>query len=628
MRYSLFALGVTVLAACLVGGCSSRSDVSLTGNTPSRYAHVFITTQEVWFNQDGTAGPDDAGWTKFTLSSPTTVDLVEASGGTLGSIKTGLRLLPGTYKQIRLIPLDSSAALATSASDLGAKYNAEADYPDSNGTLQQVPLELLNPDKGIAVSGSLRVPVASFGTAAAAAFGTSTTNTTTNSPFGTNTATNTGTNTTTGNGTTKTTGTTTTTAFTLSLDGARDLVPFSFGSCAGGTAATPAASCAGGILLSSHAGAFNLDNVGGISGTLTLTNLTNTSGIQATAETVSADGTRHVAVLSTPVRSDGTFLLYPLPSSSSNAAVYDVVIHGPGMATIIVKSVSVTITASSTTDTSTTTTGASNTATGTGTNTATNTTTNTGTTNPSTSSNTVSLGTMTPRAATSFAANMVTRAGSPLTADAQVGFYQGLSGSGEVPYQIEAAPIDPFNQVLASAQSLSAGTIDSGTYAASGNTITLFSAAPAQGAGTYWVAASAPSYANGTLSNSVQVTAPATSTTAPVIATVPALSAASGVALGSLQVSITPSSPGAYDSGELLLSHDGTLISRVSLAGVVSSGGTVSASVPTGTPASIYFLSVRFWQSGDPANTLRRQWYPSGVNMSGGGNASIALTIN
>jgi hypothetical protein len=69
-------------------------------------------------------------------------------------------------------------------------------------------------------------------------------------------------------------------------------------------------------------------------------------------------------------------------------------------------------------------------------------------------------------------------------------------------------------------------------------------------------------------------------------------------------------------------------VSQVSLNDVVSAGGSVSAQVPTGTSAATYYLSVRFWQSGDPANTVRRQQYANGVNMTGGGDASISLTIN
>ncbi len=44
---------------CAVAGCSTRTDVSVTGNTPAQYSHVWITAQEVWFNTSAIAGPDD-----------------------------------------------------------------------------------------------------------------------------------------------------------------------------------------------------------------------------------------------------------------------------------------------------------------------------------------------------------------------------------------------------------------------------------------------------------------------------------------------------------------------------------------------------------------------------------------
>ena len=105
---------------------------------------------------------------KFPLSSPTTVDLVATGAGTLATLAGDLRLLAGSYAQIRLIPLDSGAPLAASAQTLGALYNAEVVYVDGSGTTQQVPLELLNPDKGIGIQASLRVPVGEAGTCSAA----------------------------------------------------------------------------------------------------------------------------------------------------------------------------------------------------------------------------------------------------------------------------------------------------------------------------------------------------------------------------------------------------------------------------------------------------------------------------
>src|SRR4029077_14300601 len=189
-------LHIALLAAvCGFGGvlaaCSTKTDVSLTGNTPARYSHVWVTVQEVWFNSSATAGPEDGGWAKFPLSTPSTVDLVAQNGGNLGSITSGLRIPAATYSQVRLIPVDASAALSASAQNAGALYNFEADYVDSKGVTQQVPLALLNPDKGIGIQTSIKVPVgngspsltgASATTTGALPFGSS--SGTATSPFG------------------------------------------------------------------------------------------------------------------------------------------------------------------------------------------------------------------------------------------------------------------------------------------------------------------------------------------------------------------------------------------------------------------------------------------------------------
>src|SRR6202140_3648584 len=208
---------------CAVAGCSTRTDVSVTGNTPAQYSHVWITAQEVWFNTSAIAGPDDGGWVKFPLSTPATVDLVTESGGNLGSLVTGLKLAPGTYSQVRLIPVDAAAALTSSAQTAGALYNTEADYVDSAGTTHQLPLELLNPDKGIGIQGTLKVPVGNVGAALA-----STSTTTTGTTIAATTSTTTTPTTTPTTPTTTPTTTTTTTSFALTFDGARDLTPFTY----------------------------------------------------------------------------------------------------------------------------------------------------------------------------------------------------------------------------------------------------------------------------------------------------------------------------------------------------------------------------------------------------------------
>jgi hypothetical protein len=624
--------------------------MSLTGNAAADYSHVWITAQAVWFNTSATAGPDDSGWAKFNLSTPTTIDLVADNGGTLGTLATSLKVLPGSYSQVRLIPVDPSLPLTASAQAAGALSNAEVDYEDSGGNTVQAPLELLNAEQGIGIQTALKVPVGNVGGGLAA--GSSTTSgfgtTGTNDATGSNGLFDAsgGTNQSTTASTTGTTGTTTTTtaSFAINLNGT-DLVPFSYG------LSSTNKPLATGILLSQHAAAYDLAEVGGIQGQLTLTDLTNFTGASglpdliASAEVLSADGSRHVVVASTPVRSDGSFLIYPLPTNSSSPAVYDVVIHGAGMATIIIKSVTVTLsTSSATTATPQSTTNTTDTTTNTQT-TDTSTTTTTATSTYSSiitpTVNAVSLGTLIPRAATTYSAKITTVAGAPLPAGSLVSFYE--TPTGEVPYVIESSPLDPFNQVLgnsqllslglnapgANAQVLSSGTIDTGTYVASGNTITLVSGAPAEGAGQYLAAASAPAYADGNFSG--KVAPPTGSATSPVTVAIPSLSLASGGATGSVIAAVTPpASPNTtYDQGQLIIAHEGTVVATVALDGVLSpGGGNVTASVPAGTPAALYYVSVRVWNTRNASGTLKRQSYPTAVDLRSSTSGSIALTIN
>jgi hypothetical protein len=681
MRNTTALLGSVAAAGLLLAGCGARTEVSQSGNAPAQYSHVYITTQEVWFNNSATAGPDDSGWQRFPLTTPATVDLVGDEDGTLGTIATNVNLVAGTYSQIRLIPIDAAAPLSVSATAIGATYNAEADYVDpATGTTVQLPLELLNPDKGIGIQASLKVPIGSVGSAgigALAGGSSSIGSDDATSSAGTTDATGIGTST--GSTTTSPTGTTTTTtiaSFTVNIDGSTDLVPFFY-------APTNTTSGIKEIMLSSHATAFDLSQVTGIQGTLTLTNLTGytaVSGlpdIQATAETLSADGTRHEVVLSVPVHSDGTFLLYPLPTSSSTAVYYDVVIHGSGIATIIIKNVQVTLPSTSssssfgsnsssstssgtfgsstTTDTTTTATTGTTTALSAATINSTNTSIDTATITPP-SLNTVSIGTLLPRYASTYTANVTPAAGTTLPAGTQVNFYETLSGSGEVPYVIESSPIDPFNQNLFNVQTLSACTVDSGTYVASGETINVISAAPQQTAGGYTVAGTAPNYSGGALTpkitpptGSACVTAPAgtapatttptTTAPAPVSVAIPTLALASGAATGSVVAVVAANSK--YNAGQLLISHEGALVAQVPLtATLLASGGNVSATVPAGTASSLYYVSVRVWNTSNPApnpappgsgltaGTLSRQSFDTPADLRSTTSVSLPITIN
>ena len=625
-------LPIAFLAAiCGLSGlaaCSTRTEVSLTGNTPAQYSHVWMTVQEVWLNSSATAGPEDGGWAKFPLSSPSTVDLVAQNGGNLDSIASGLRIPAATYSQVRLIPVDASAALSASAQNAGALYNFEADYVDSKGVTQQVPLALLNPDKGIGIQTSIKVPVgngspsltgASATTTGALPFGS--TSGTVTSPFGSTTGTTTSNTTSTVNSTSSATSNTASNSFAVALDGGSDLVPFSFAT--GGSA----------ILLSAHGAAYDLAQAGAISGQLTLINIPNySSGLRVSAQTLNADGTRHIIACATAVQSDGSFLLYPLATNSSATSplTYDVVIHGPGIATIVVKGVQVPRASSSTTTGTTTsatsTTGTSSTPYTTG-NTPTGTSSSSSTTtNPNV--NAVSIATLTPRAdPDSYTANIATAPGAPLPAGAMVNFYQTLGGKGEVPYVIESSPIDPFNQVLFNTQTLSSATVDSGTWSTNGAVI-IVSASPAEGDGTYKVAAVAPGYSDGALDPLVSAPKP-NSGTATVV--VPTLKLGAGATAGSLAANVIATAPGKYDQGELLLSHDGALVAAASLDAVLTqgTGGVVKmANLPSGTPNALYYATVLAWKSTDSGSSVQRQWYPQAIDMRTSTSASITLPVN
>jgi Domain of unknown function (DUF4382) len=617
--------GILMTLCAAFAGCAARTDVSATGSTPAQFTHVFITAQSVWFNKNAGATADDAGWTKYDLKTPVTVDLVAQSNGTLAEIASDLRPGPGTYNSILLVPVNPDpnvTPLTASAQALGATSNQEADFTDGSGS-HQVPLILPNWEKGIVVQGSVKVPV---GSVSSTGIGTTTTTPgTTNSAstlFGSPTTVNPTTPTT----TTGTSNNTVTASFAANFDGNRDLHAFSYPS---GSSASQT-----GVLLSASPAASDLSTSGGITGTLSLTTITNLStnpsianafsgrtAIWASAESLSADGSHHVIVASAPVGSDGTFTIYPLPSNSRTPTVYDVVIHGPNIQTIIIKSISVATTTPNFQF---------------GANTA-------GSVNTTTASGAVSLGTITPTPTPSYTVNLPSNVGtpSPLPGGAALTFYQTLPAANEVPYAIDEVGIDPVNQVLVTPEALSTNVssttgapgIVSGIYSTNGGTITLTTSMPVEGKGVYEVGATAPLYADSIPSDSLKVGPPAppssssTGTTTPpppLLVPVPTLTPANAGASGSITVSVTNNQ--GNDRGTLLVSHAGAVVGTADLKSALANGsGPVTVS---GLPSSnVYYLSVILWSSTQPPNTpVTYESIATPVNLSGStANTSIAI---
>ncbi len=618
--------GSLLLAICAAfAGCSARTNVSATASTPAQFTHVFITAQAVWFNTNANASPDDSGWAKFQLKTPVTVDLVTESNGSLGELADDLRVAPGTYNSILLLPVDPSMALTDSATALGASQNQEADYVDVNGESHQVALILPNQEKGIVIPGSgLTVPVG--GTGGGLPIGSTNNTNNSNNTSTTNNASTLFGNPTTVNPTsttgTSTTNNTVTVSFGASFDGNRDLHTFGYNFLSGQNQLT-------GVFLSASPQASNLSKTGGITGTLSLTSLTssltpftNASGrlnIQACAESLTSDGTHRVVVACAPVQTDGTFTIYPLPSDSSNPVNYDVVIHGPKIATIIIKNVVVTTTTPNIT-------AAASTA---------------GSVATTTASGAVSLGSLIPRMTTEFGVTVTSNASGSgvLPAGAAVTFYQSLP-SDAAPYAIDEVAIDPFNtdgsgNLLHTPELLSAGSIDTGTYSSNGATITITSTQPANKTGTYAVAATAPFYADGITSSAASVSAPAAALgtngvdtpTPPVNVAISGLTPSNGASAATITATISPASPGKYNQGELLVSRNGAVVGSAKLDSTLVGGGTVAVGgLPSGNS---YYLSVIVWNSASASanEPFTYQSIPTPVDVSGG-SATTTVTIN
>ncbi len=656
------------LAACAVlAACQTRTDVSATGNVSAQYQHVWLTMRQVEFNTSATAGPQDSGWQSFTLPAPQTIDLVSVTNGTLWQFASNLALPPGTYQQMRVVLADATEQLTSSAQSAAALYNDEVDYTDSSGTAHRVPLEIPNAAQGVGFAIDLTVQsadqaaLAAFGCAAAsassgsgslgttgtfgtglfgssstgcssllsstsaaeqcssgytfdtttgtcvlasnaigtasAATGTTTTptcaagytydattgtcvlaSTSTSNP--TNCSFGTTYNSTTGTCTSSFVNTAATTSTAIDFDASRDLAPYTVSGQAG-------------FVLIPHWAEYDLSHAGTIQGQVSVAALPSGVGnIEVTAETLSSDSSRHVPVKSAPLRSDGSFVLYPLSTASGSPTQYDLVIHGAGIGTVIIKAVPV-VTGS-----------------------------------PSSASSAALTG-IALAGASAFPVN-VAPANPVSTRGAWIGFYQTLPASGEVPYLIEARPIDPFTGTFDSDQSLSAADLSYGTYA-SGSSLTLTAAAPTEGTATYHVAASAPLYGDGPLGTTV---APASSGGTATF-TVATLSLPSGSTAASVAGTINVASPGRYDKGELVLTQNGAITAVVPLDAYLASAqstATLFNNLPGGSAGSsygygLYYAEAWVWSSADPAGTLSRQPQSAAIDVSGGSASGVTISI-
>jgi hypothetical protein len=213
---------------------------------------------------------------------------------------------------------------------------------------------------------------------------------------------------------------------------------------------------------------------------------------------------------------------------------------------------------------------------------------------------------------------------------ARIGFYQTLPDD-SAPYLIDQQPIDPLNGQLAAGATLSSSeTIAFGTF---GTSFTLVAASPQEGASKYSVAALSPFYGNGAFSNTLL--APPATTTEVAAFTVPEVQIPSTAASGTIAVVVSATTPGKYDKGTLLVTHDGAVVTSVPLDQALAGSAASTTVNVTGIPASsgaafdrgLYSLEVWAWSSTDP-KSFRRQPVTTAVDLRSTLSANAAITVN
>lgn len=352
-----------------------------------------------------------------------------------------------------------------------------------------------------------------------------------------------------------------------------------------------------GFLLNPTLKAFDVEDAGTIRGVLNLSQLliqtpTGRPDIQVTAQALDGLG-RRVIVGSAFVTRAGSFILCPLPFDEDEDTEYDLVISGPGIQTIVIQEVPVSE-------------GAPDTATP------------------------LALGALSLAPADSFEADVQEDA-PVVPRGAHVGFFQTLPGENE-PYIIGTAAVDPVAGRLSQPVILSrASTLMFGTYRAN---LTLRSSTPQEGSARYAVAALSPHFERSAFSDTLLRPASRVSDTALFSVPVPGLPA--GAVAGTLSVTVTVENPGRYDSGVLLVTREGAVVTMAPLDAMLqqSLGSTFVdvSDVPAGSatttfPRGLYQLEAWVWRSADPRGTFTRHRGAEAVDVRTSAAASGAVTI-
>jgi len=572
---SLAALGALfALAACGGGGGGSTpppppaapSDavlsVSLAGGATPGIDHLWVTVTGLAMHADATRvyGDGDAGWVVRTLATPVTLDLSDpalANGGSVSLLKQSVSTL-GTYGQLRLLMAPSDPALAplSSASAKGLQFNEQVQYTDAGGS-HIVPLEVPNGQGGLRLltpfnlSADTTTPLSiewspEQSLVRRAATGGGADRFTLRNELQLYNQ----------------------TLLTALSDGNLTIAGSVFDSISGQLDTTHF--CTG----TSHAGCIH--------------------DVVATATSLPADGRFHAEARSVSVAADGSFELYPLPSQS----VYDVVIRGGNMETIVVHGVFVDPT---------------------------------GILKPAPTALSSKATPIVPVLDTGERALTVSNALVP--GSSRVFFGQTIAGTGgsgaDVPYAIVSGAADPATGRLLQPVTLPGGPLHYASFDSrtdgNGTPPAFTTVTPVEGAGAWSM------WSQGTLATTTSAMAVVGASATAVSAPQPV--AATGFATGTLTVTLSGSASNGADHAELIVANDGGVVSVVDVSSQIAShGGSTTINVPSGTStsapgAAVYALAVRTWIGGTEGASARWSRTSAPVNLSTTASANVNLVL-
>ncbi len=573
---SLAALGTLfALVACGGGGGGSGAtpapppsgsgtavlSVSLAGGASPGIDHLWVTVTGFAMHADASRvyGDGDAGWVVETLAAPVTLDLagtVLSQGQSVSLLKQSVTAL-GTYAQLRLLLAtpDPNAPLTASATAQGLTFNDQVQYTDASG-IHVVPLELPDTLSGI----RLLTP---FNLSADA-----------------------------------------TTPLAIEWNADTSLVRrASAGAADRFTLRNELQLYNQQLLTALGDGNLQIDGsiFDSISGQLDTANFcTGASHVDcihdvvASATSISSDSRFHQEVRSVNLSASGSFLLYPLPSQS----LYDVVIRGGNMQTIVVHNVFVDPT---------------------------------GLLKPAPTALSSAATPIVPVLDTSERTVAVTNVLAP--GGSRVFFGQTITGSGgssaDIPYAIAAGTADPATGRLLDAVTLPGGPLHYASFDAThdGNGVppAFTTVTPAEGLAAWTV------WSQGTLATTTSVSTSLAAAATTVVAPNPV--PRTEFVAGRLMVALSGTPSNNADHAELIVANDGGTVAIMDVSSLIAShGGSTTVTVPSGTSANapaaaVYGVALRTWVGGSDATTARWSRAPAPVDLSTASTANVALIL-